>query len=748
MPACEAIPTNGTPGVTSPSSSQGMGLAQTDPRREPRRSIAPDRSPSAEPHSTVKVFLARKPVSSYSFSRKMSGDSELTSPQRHMGRVRLGDSSYTIETQTLLDANGNEIFLRPKTLSVLDLLVGAQGKVVTRDTILTEVWPDVSVTDDSLTQCISEIRRAIGDADRAILRTLSKRGYQLTVAQTSSPRPKPETHIFGVADPAPTTGACMFVDASETDLLHHLHSLGLSPTQLKSKVPLASGTLMNFQRVEDALSCAFALERRTRWSMGIASGGTNASAQAHVLTQHSQPGEITVSIEIRDALISDPVVSFEDLGPIASDKRHDSTNANNSELRAFRATLSGISRPLKLISRNVLPTLAILPLREGPDGQSAGTVGSIFSAAVTQELSRSHEVNVISGLSTSALARPDLKLSDLRQLLSADFVLSGFWTRQGSEVFVTYEFADTRTHRALWSDMARVREADINSFFEGAHLVCSRIRKAIILHETQKVQSSPLADLEAYSVLFGAVGLMHRFSPTDFQKSRQLLTALLEHAPDHPTPLAWMARWHLLRVVQGWSENPGRDSELAYGCTARALDIDPSHALALVSEGQVLTHLQRRLDDAEHRYNAALDINPNDANGRILKAMLLAFTDRGKEGMPDANRGLQLSPLDPHRFMNLALAAGVHLSAGFPDRATELLRESYRLNRTHASTLRMLAVAEVRSGNIDRAKNAASELMKLQPDLRVGDWLNSAPSGDFEVGHSFARDMRRLGIPG
>ncbi len=39
------------------------------------------------------------------------------------------------------------------------------------------VWPDVTVTDESLTRCISEVRRAIGDDAQEIIKTVSRRGY-------------------------------------------------------------------------------------------------------------------------------------------------------------------------------------------------------------------------------------------------------------------------------------------------------------------------------------------------------------------------------------------------------------------------------------------------------------------------------------------------------------------------------------------------------------------------------------------
>lgn len=77
--------------------------------------------------------------------------------------------------------DGAEAVLRPKTARVLLHLARRGGELVEREELIEAVWPGVYVTDDSLTQCIAEIRRALG-SDQALLRTLPRRGYLLDVA--------------------------------------------------------------------------------------------------------------------------------------------------------------------------------------------------------------------------------------------------------------------------------------------------------------------------------------------------------------------------------------------------------------------------------------------------------------------------------------------------------------------------------------------------------------------------------------
>jgi len=71
-----------------------------------------------------------------------------------------------------------EVELRPKTFALLRYLVENADRLVTKDELINAIWPNVVVADESLTHCVSEVRRAIGDRDQTIIRTISRRGYR------------------------------------------------------------------------------------------------------------------------------------------------------------------------------------------------------------------------------------------------------------------------------------------------------------------------------------------------------------------------------------------------------------------------------------------------------------------------------------------------------------------------------------------------------------------------------------------
>jgi Tol biopolymer transport system component/DNA-binding winged helix-turn-helix (wHTH) protein len=83
-------------------------------------------------------------------------------------------------------SRGDEIVrLEPKVMQVLVCLCETPGEVVTRETLIARVWPDVFVTDDVLHRAIATLRRTFHDP--AAIETIRKRGYRLVAPVTPAP---------------------------------------------------------------------------------------------------------------------------------------------------------------------------------------------------------------------------------------------------------------------------------------------------------------------------------------------------------------------------------------------------------------------------------------------------------------------------------------------------------------------------------------------------------------------------------
>ena len=84
-----------------------------------------------------------------------------------------------------LRRGAEEVALRPKPFEVLVYLVEHHGQLMTKAALTEAVWPDTAVMDNSLAQCLVEIRRALGDDSQQLIRTVARRGYIFTAPVTA-----------------------------------------------------------------------------------------------------------------------------------------------------------------------------------------------------------------------------------------------------------------------------------------------------------------------------------------------------------------------------------------------------------------------------------------------------------------------------------------------------------------------------------------------------------------------------------
>lgn len=106
-----------------------------------------------------------------------------SAPSKTQRQVRLPLHIVDLAADDLRTVDGAHVELRPRSFAVLRLLAENPGRLVGKDDIIAKVWDDVAVTEDSLTQCIADIRKAIGDEDRRVLRTVPRKGYLLVPSQ-------------------------------------------------------------------------------------------------------------------------------------------------------------------------------------------------------------------------------------------------------------------------------------------------------------------------------------------------------------------------------------------------------------------------------------------------------------------------------------------------------------------------------------------------------------------------------------
>ena len=129
----------------------------------------------------------------------------------HSGSPRtLSFSGYVLDLQRCALMHGDqEIQLLPKSFDVLRYLAEHAGRLVSKEELIKASWPDTFVTDDSLVQCIKDIREALADGDHQIIKTVPRRGYLFAAELSES---NGDTMVVATAAHAPQITFCRTKD--------------------------------------------------------------------------------------------------------------------------------------------------------------------------------------------------------------------------------------------------------------------------------------------------------------------------------------------------------------------------------------------------------------------------------------------------------------------------------------------------------------------------------------------------------
>jgi class 3 adenylate cyclase/TolB-like protein/predicted Zn-dependent protease len=469
--------------------------------------------------------------------------------------------------------------------------------------------------------------------------------------------------------------------------------------------------------------------------------GVNLAAR---LTTLAGPGEIVASAQTRDALADGLDASVEDLGDCYM--KH-----IDAPVRAFRVGPPGrlpVIAPAAPEPGPTRPTVAVIPLRMlGPQAEHQ-LIGDALADEIIAALSKTQALNVTSRMSTTVFkGRPDTP-AQIAMHLGANYLISGSVQVSGQQLKVMIELVEAPGGRIVWADRLL---GDLRAVWAAEDsmiaTIVSEVGAAVMQHELQRASSHALPTVKSYSLLLGAIALMHRSSPAEFDTSKAMLDHLIDRDRRHARPYAWLANWHALRVTQSRSDTPQVDIQLAFEHAQRALDRDPQCALALAIDGVLQLNLRKDIATARQRLDAALESNPNESLAWLFRGILHGFAAEGVPAEQASARALMLSPVDPMRHYYDSLASTAALGAGHYARAIELAERSLRVNRMHPSTYRSLAIAQSMSGLHDKARASVAELLKLTPSYTVSQFRAVSGFAMGPLGDVFTQAFRSAGLP-
>jgi adenylate cyclase len=391
------------------------------------------------------------------------------------------------------------------------------------------------------------------------------------------------------------------------------------------------------------------------------------------------------------------------------------------------------------------PSIAVVPFETRSHSQEQYVIGELLADGVITQLSRSPDLRVISRLSTSAFRGRQATAAEVGQRLEAAYTLSGSYVSYGDKVVINAELCDTRRGEVVWAERLAGDVMDLlQSDSQLIQQLSEACAEALLQHMVQRTLVLPVPQLDSNALMLGGITLMHRSTPRDLQRSQQLLEAVVDRHKRVATPWAWLAKWHIMQVVQGLAPEPAQTFRAAIAVADRALDLEPHSSLAMAIKGHALCHLGTDVEQSHRLLIESTQSNPNDPMAWLYRSVWSTMWGTPEASLREAESAMRLSPLDPQRYY-FEMMMGTCLAACEKwDKAIEVVQASLGKNRYHLPTIRTLMIAQYESGDVEGARSTTQLMLSLQPDLTVERYLSSG--GQSPLRQRVARAMTVLGV--
>ena len=477
------------------------------------------------------------------------------------------------------------------------------------------------------------------------------------------------------------------------------------------------------------LTADVAENRRMRFRIGVHLGdvieksdgtvygdGVNIAARLEGL---AEPGGITVSDSLRNAVRGKVSARFDDLG--------EQTVKNIADpVRAFRVKpADAVGDPTAIAHAAVRmsapvpgfggrPAIAVLPFANMSGDPEQEYFADGLADDILTRLAMWRWFPVIARNSSFTFKGRAVDMKEIGRALGARYVLEGSVRKSGDRVRVTSQLIDTETGHHLWAERYDRKLEDVFAIQdELTDGIANALEAAIGRAEFERVRRKPPANLDAWEASHR--GWWHAFRVTreDFAAAEPFFRHASELDPGLAPPVSGIA-W--LRMFEGfflWSPPAAAFGEAVTRARA-ALTIDPLDSVACAVLGVILA-FTGKLDEALALCRRGVELNPSSNGGYASLAATYLFRGEAREGILAGESAIRISPNDTLLHIVLGSLSANHYMAREYEQAVQIARLAVQRAPQYPLGWRGLANALGQLGRDDEAREALAQFLKLMP---------------------------------
>jgi adenylate cyclase len=337
---------------------------------------------------------------------------------------------------------------------------------------------------------------------------------------------------------------------------------------------------------------------------------------------------------------------------------------------------------------------------------------------LTTDLSRIQGSFVIARNTAFTYKGISVDVKRLGRDLGVHYVLEGSVRRLGDQVQVNVQLIDTESGAHVWADRF---ETDRRNLAGAQSEITGRLARTLNLELVQaigrRIEQEKLVNPDAQDLIMRGWALYQRTqASTSREEAKRAFEQALQIEPTSYDAKLGIAAVLVADLANGSTDQPKLDESRAETILNELLARDPNRAQLHVTIA-LLRRVQNRLPESRIEWERAIELDPNNAVAYGQLGVTLIYLGDPAAAIPLEEKRIRLNPNDPNialAYWSLGLA---QLLQGHLDPAIDWLTKARAANPRIYYFYLDLAAAFALKGELDAAKTALAESLKLKPDI-------------------------------
>jgi adenylate cyclase len=391
-----------------------------------------------------------------------------------------------------------------------------------------------------------------------------------------------------------------------------------------------------------------------------------------------------------------------------------------------------------------IPSIAVLPFTN----LSGDPNQEYFSDGITEyiitSLSKVPYLLVIARNSTFAYKHKAVKVQNIAEELSVQYILEGSVQRSNDRVRITAQLIDATAGHHLWANTYDRNIGDIFSLQdEIAVKIMAELQLELTVEELGKFSATKTKNIRAYEkYLMGSEYLLRR-TEEDSRQAKKLAEEAISLDPEYSAAYQLMAKVYFDDYWYYKTDSPKITLDKAEQMIQKSIEISGQDATNHSLLG-ILYFLRRQYDEAITECQKAIDLSPNSAETNYRYAQALRYAGRFEEAILHFKKAIRLNPITPMPYMNNL--AWVYAFSEQYEKAIPIWNKVIERNPDYFFAYLGLAMSYQLTGNELKAREAAAEVMRLKPKLTVSRLAKGPATKNYDREHGLEA-LRKAGIP-